>query len=95
MLRSSSMTLDVNPEDGATRMTSFESGCQGVVKVQYALAPVEATFGSVARELGVLAATADRAGAAAEHYEAAIAVERRMRATPWLARAKRELAALR
>jgi tetratricopeptide (TPR) repeat protein len=61
---------------------------------RYALAPVEAAFGSVARALGVLAATAGRPEAAAEHYEAAIVIERRMRARPWLARAERELAAL-
>jgi tetratricopeptide (TPR) repeat protein len=60
----------------------------------YALAPVEAAFGSVARALGVLAATAGRPEAAVEHYEAAIAIERRMRAAAWLERAERELAAM-
>jgi hypothetical protein len=58
----------------------------------YALAPVEAVFGSVARALGVLATALGRFDEAVDHLAAAIDTERRMRATPWLAHAQRALA---
>jgi len=60
----------------------------------YAQAPVEASFGSVARALGVLAATAGRLDQAVRHLEVAMDVERRMRARPWLAHAQHDLAAV-
>ena len=60
----------------------------------YAQAPVEASFGSVARALGVLAATAGRLDQAERHLEMAIDVERRMGARPWLAHAQHDLAAV-
>jgi len=59
----------------------------------YAQAPVEASFGAAARALGVLATTLGRLDDADRHFEAAIAMERRMRARPWLAHAQHWLAA--
>jgi tetratricopeptide (TPR) repeat protein len=59
----------------------------------YAHAPIEATFGSVARALGVLATTLRRFDDAERHFGLAIQIERRMRARPWLAHAQHELAA--
>jgi tetratricopeptide (TPR) repeat protein len=59
---------------------------------RYARAPVEASFGCVARALGVLAAVLGRHDDAAEHFGAAIEIERRMRARPWLAHAQHRLA---
>jgi hypothetical protein len=60
----------------------------------YAQAPVEAVFGSVARGLGVLAATAGRYDDAEAHFEAAVEIERRMGARPWLAHAQHDYAAM-
>jgi len=60
----------------------------------YAEAPVEASFGSVARGLGVLATALGRFDDAQRHLEEAIGVERRMRARPWLAHAQHDLAAM-
>jgi DNA-binding SARP family transcriptional activator len=60
----------------------------------YAMAPVETVFGSMARGLGVLAATLDRPDAAARHFEVALEVERRMRARPWVAHAQHDYGAM-
>jgi tetratricopeptide (TPR) repeat protein len=60
----------------------------------YALAPVEAPFGSVALPLGVLATALRRFDEAEGHFEVAIEIEQRMRARPWLAHAQHELAAM-
>jgi DNA-binding SARP family transcriptional activator len=60
----------------------------------YAEAPVEVTFGSVARGVGVLATTLGRYDDAERHLERAIETERRMRARPWLAHAQHDLAAM-
>jgi len=60
----------------------------------YAMAPVEASFGAVARALGVLAGALERYDEAERHLEAAIDIERRMRARPWLAHAQHDLAAV-
>jgi tetratricopeptide (TPR) repeat protein len=60
----------------------------------YAVAPVEAVFGSVARALGVLAATTGRLDQADQHFIVAIETERRMRARPWLAHAQHDRALL-
>ena len=57
----------------------------------YANAPAETTFGSVERALGVLAAVSRR-GDAVEHLTTAAATEERMRAAPWLAHARHDLA---
>ena len=54
----------------------------------YTVAPIEATFGSVACALGGVG----RDDGAVSHLEAAVDLERRMRAQPWLARAKQQLA---
>jgi hypothetical protein len=59
---------------------------------RYARAPVEASFGCVARALGVLAAVLGRHDEAAEHLGTAIEIERRMRARPWVAHAQHGLA---
>ena len=58
------------------------------------MAPVEASFGSVARGLGVLASTLERFDDAERHFAAALEIERRMRARPWLAHAQHDLAAM-
>ncbi|UGS34019.1 AfsR/SARP family transcriptional regulator [Capillimicrobium parvum] len=60
----------------------------------YAYAPVEAAFGSVARALGRLAQVAGRPDEAGRHFEAALEIERRMRARPWLAHAQHDYAAM-
>ena len=61
---------------------------------RYAHAPVEASAGSVARGLGVLATTLRHFDDAERHFEVALEVERRMRARPWLAHARHDLACL-
>jgi uncharacterized protein HemY len=60
----------------------------------YAQAPVEASFGSLARGLGVLATTLRRFHDAERHFDVAIETERRMGARPWLAHAQHDLAAM-
>jgi DNA-binding SARP family transcriptional activator/tetratricopeptide (TPR) repeat protein len=60
----------------------------------YAVAPVEASFGSVARALGVLATTRRRLDEARRHFARALEIERGMRAAPWVERAERGLAAV-
>jgi DNA-binding SARP family transcriptional activator len=59
----------------------------------YAEAPVEASFGAVARGLGVAATVLGDVDSAEHHLEAAIEMERRMRARPWVAHAQHDLAA--
>ena len=51
----------------------------------YAQAPVEVSFGSVARALGVLATTLARFDDAERHFEDALEIEGRMRARPCIA----------
>jgi DNA-binding SARP family transcriptional activator len=60
----------------------------------YAQAPIEATFGSVARALGVLATTLGHFDDAERHFRVALETERRMRARPWLAHAQHDMAAM-
>ena len=60
----------------------------------YALATIEAVFGSLARGLGVLATTLRRFDEAERHFEIAIETDRRMRARPWMAHAQHDLAAM-
>jgi DNA-binding SARP family transcriptional activator len=60
----------------------------------WAMAPVEAGFGSVARALGVLATTLRRFDDAEGHFEVALETERAMGARPWLAHAQHDLAAM-
>jgi tetratricopeptide (TPR) repeat protein len=57
----------------------------------YGHAPVEVSFGSIARGLGVLAATLRRFDDAERHFDAAIDIERAMRARPWIAHAQHGL----
>jgi DNA-binding SARP family transcriptional activator len=57
----------------------------------YAEAPVEGTFGAVARGLGVLATQLGRYDDAERHLELAIEIERGMRARPWVAHAQHAL----
>ena len=59
---------------------------------RYAQAPIEAVFGALARGLGVLATALGRFDDAERHFEDAIAIEREMRAPPWLAHAQHALA---
>jgi DNA-binding SARP family transcriptional activator/tetratricopeptide (TPR) repeat protein len=59
----------------------------------YAQAPVEGVFGAIAHGLGVLATALGRYDDAEHHLEAAIGLERRMRARPWLAHAQHDLGA--
>ena len=58
------------------------------------MAPVEATFGSVARALGVVANVLERFDAAERHFTFAIETERKMKAHPWRAHAEHNLAAM-
>jgi tetratricopeptide (TPR) repeat protein len=58
----------------------------------YAEAPIEGVFGSIARGLGVLARTQGEFALAERHFEAALELERRMRARPWLAHAQEDYA---
>jgi tetratricopeptide (TPR) repeat protein len=60
----------------------------------YAQAPVEGTFGAIARGLGVLAAQLERLDDAERHFRRAIEIERGMRAWPWLALARQDLGRL-
>jgi tetratricopeptide (TPR) repeat protein len=60
----------------------------------YAQAPVESVFGAVARGLGVLATALARFDDAERHFEVAIKTERAMKATPWLAHAQHDYAAM-
>jgi DNA-binding SARP family transcriptional activator len=57
----------------------------------YAEAPVEGSFGAIARGLGVLAAQLRRFDDAERHFTDAIETERSMRAWPWLAHAQHGL----
>jgi DNA-binding SARP family transcriptional activator len=77
-------------EDAAAKLYSLLLPYEHV----YALAAIEAVFGSLARGLGVLATTLSRFDEAERHFEVAIETERRMRARPWLAHAQHDLAAM-
>jgi tetratricopeptide (TPR) repeat protein len=77
-------------EDAAAKLYSLLLPYEHV----YALAPIEAHLGSMARGLGVLATTLRRFDEAERHFEVAIETERRMRARPWLAHAQHDLAAM-
>jgi tetratricopeptide (TPR) repeat protein len=59
----------------------------------YAVAPIEGVFGALARGLGELATALGRYDEAEQHLEAAIELEQRMGARPWLAHAQHDLAA--
>jgi hypothetical protein len=55
-----------------------------------ALSVPDVAAGSVARSLGLLAATAGREEEASAHYEDALAMNERMGALPWLARTRHD-----
>jgi len=59
-----------------------------------AVVPGEASVGSVARGLGILAAELRRFDDAERHFAAALRMNRRMRARPWVAHTQRDLAAM-
>ena len=77
-------------QDAAARLYALLSPYEE----RYTVAPVEATFGSVARALGVLASTLGRFDAAERHFAAAIETEPKMKARPWLAHAQHDLATM-
>jgi DNA-binding NarL/FixJ family response regulator len=56
--------------------------------------PSIACYGAAARYLGILSATMNRWDEAAHHFEAAIAMNQRQGARPWLAHARHEYAAM-
>ena len=60
----------------------------------YAHAPIEVTFGSIARGLGVLSTLLRRFDDAEREFENAVRIERRMRARPWIAHAQHDFAAM-
>ena len=77
-------------DDGAAKLYSLLRPYQD----RYAKAPVEASFGSVARGLGVLATSLRRFDDAERHFNTALEIERRMRARPWLAHTQHDLATM-
>jgi tetratricopeptide (TPR) repeat protein len=77
-------------DDGAAKLYSLLRPYQD----RYAEAPVEASFGSVARGLGVLATSLRRFDDAERHFNTALEIERRMRARPWLAHTQHDLATM-
>jgi DNA-binding SARP family transcriptional activator len=91
-----SMTLLADPcaflddQDAAARLLALLAPYEGV----YTVAPVEATFGSVARALGVVASVLERFEAAERHFVSAIETERLMKARPWRAHAQHNLATM-
>jgi tetratricopeptide (TPR) repeat protein len=80
-------TAAVAGQEGAAALYALLLRFAGV----YAMAPVEGVFGAVARSLGVLATALERYEDAERHLEAAIDLERRMGARPWLAHAQHDL----
>ena len=91
-----SMTLLADPcamvedQDAAASLYALLAPYEGL----YTVAPVEATFGSVARALGVVASVLERFDAAEQHFARAIETERMMKARPWRAHAQHDLAAM-
>ena len=80
----------VEDQDAAARLHALLAPYEGL----YTVAPVEATFGSVARALGVVASVLERFDAAERHFAFAIETERKMKARPWRAHAQHNLAAM-
>jgi tetratricopeptide (TPR) repeat protein len=89
-----SMTLLADPcaflddQDAAAKLHALLAPYEGL----YTVAPVEATFGAVARALGVVATVLERFDAAERHFAFAIETERKMKAHPWRAHAQHNLA---
>ena len=80
----------VEDQDAAARLHALLAPYEGL----YTVAPVEATFGSVTRALGVVASVLERFDAAERHFAFAIETERNMKARPWRAHAQHNLAAM-
>ena len=80
----------VDDHDAAARLYALLAPYERL----YTVAPVEATFGSVARALGVVANVLERFDAAERYFSLAIATERKMRARPWLAHTEHNLATI-
>jgi hypothetical protein len=80
----------VEDQEAAARLHALLAPYEGL----YTVAPVEATFGSVARALGVVASVLERFDAAEQHFAVAIETERKMKARPWRAHAQHNLAAM-
>jgi DNA-binding SARP family transcriptional activator len=80
----------VDDQDAAARLHVLLAPYEGL----YTQAPVEATFGSVARALGVVATVLERFDAAERYFSLAIETERKMRALPWLAQTQHNLATM-
>jgi DNA-binding SARP family transcriptional activator len=90
------MTLLADPCAGLGDLDAAETVYSLLLPYErlYAQAPVESVVGSVARGLGVLATALRRFDDAERHFEVAIETERAMRARPWLAHARHDLAAM-
>jgi DNA-binding SARP family transcriptional activator len=80
----------VGDQDAAARLHALLAPYEDL----YTQAPVEATFGSVSRALGVAASVLERFDAAERHFASAIETERKMKARPWLAHAQQNLATM-
>ena len=80
----------VGDQDAAARLHALLAPYEGL----YTVAPVEATFGSVARALGVVASVLERLDAAERYFAFAIETERKMKARPWLAHTQHNLATM-
>ena len=80
----------VEDQDAAARLHTLLAPYETL----YTVAPVEATFGSVARALGVVASVLERFDAAERHFAFAIETERKMKARPWRAHAQHNLATM-
>jgi len=80
----------VEDQDAAARLHALLAPYERL----YTVAPVEATFGSVARALGVVETVLERFDAAERHFAFAIETERMMKARPWLAHAQHNLATM-
>jgi hypothetical protein len=80
----------VGHQDAAARLYALLTPYEAL----YTVAPVENTFGSVARALSVAASVLERFDAAEEHFALAIETERKMKARPWLAHTQHDLATM-
>jgi tetratricopeptide (TPR) repeat protein len=80
----------VGDKDAATKLYALLAPYEGL----YTQAPVEATFGTVARALGVVATVIERFDDAERHFALAIETEQKMKAHPWLAHTQHNLATM-
>jgi tetratricopeptide (TPR) repeat protein len=84
------VSASLNDPDAAAKLHGLLARYEGL----YTVAPVEATFGSVARALGVVASVLERFEAAERHFALALEAEHTMKARPWRAHAQHNLAAM-